>query len=201
MKKKKRKKGITLIEMLVAVGIVSLLAAIALVSMKNYGSRARAAKLLGSLNSAVSGMQNCWNFSGGDVVIPSSGSNICNLGSAQLSIASQYGKWPNLSLIGSDYSYLNDTNNNNCADGNCNPLLGFLPRSEPEKNYTYDNGFFVKKAQAAFAPPPSTSGCFQKSGWYFAAGSVSDNVKVCCNNTINGCTVISSGTNCDSTIN
>jgi prepilin-type N-terminal cleavage/methylation domain-containing protein len=199
-KKMKNKKGFTLIELLVAIAIVGILASVVLVSLGNYRARARSTKLLGSLSSAVAGMQSCWSFASGNVLIPSSGSNICGLSSAQSSNAPQYGIWPDLSLIGNDYSYANDANNNNCATGNC-VNLGFLPRNDPEKSYVYDSGFFAKKAQAMMALPSSTSGCFPKSGWYFAAQSVSDNVKVCCNSTMNGCKVIDRGTNCNSSIN
>jgi prepilin-type N-terminal cleavage/methylation domain-containing protein len=195
----KNKEGFTLVEVMVAIAIVSILAGAILTSMKGYGAKARGAKLAGSLNSVIAIMKSCRSFANGDVLLPSPGNNICSLGSSQTSSADQYGKWPDLSQIGSDYSYINDTDNNNCATDNCK--LGFLPRNEPKKSYTSDSGFFVKKAEAGVSIPASTSGCFPKSGWYFAAGSVSDSMKFCCSSAMNGCKVISTGTNCDSSIN
>lgn len=197
-----RQKGFTLTEIMVAIAIVGILAAIVLVSMGSYRKRARSAKLAGSLNSAVTSMQSCWTFAGGDIYIPASNSNICYLGSStsQQNSASQYGKWPDLSQIGSDYGYVNNINNNNCATVNCKIPISFLPKNEPTKSYTYDSGFFNKKAYAAGGPSP-TSGCFPKNGWFFAVSSASDNIKVCCNSAMKGCKVIDIGTNCSASIN
>jgi len=89
---------------MVAIGILGILAAVVLVSLSSYRKKGRSAKLIGSLNSAVASMQSCWTFADGDVVIPSSGNNICSLGSSYTSNASQYGKWPDLPQAGSDYS-------------------------------------------------------------------------------------------------
>jgi prepilin-type N-terminal cleavage/methylation domain-containing protein len=194
----KRKNGFTLIELLAAIGIISVLAAIVLVSMNGYRKEARSTKLLGSLNSAVAAMQSCWSFANGDVRSPSSGSNICYLGAAQQSNANQYSAWPNLSQIGSDYGYSNywDTPpGNSCLFSNCK----FALNNELENkisNRSYENGFFVKKAQAMVG-----TACFAKSSWFFVAKSDSDKVKVCCNSNMNGCKAIDYSTTCNSNTN
>ncbi len=190
-----------MIELMIAIAIVGILAAVALVSMISYRSKARSAKIVGALNSAVISMQNCWTFANGDVRIPASNENICYLDTSQTTNADQYGKWPDLSEIGSDYSYINDTDNNNCSPDNCS-YLGLIPAEKNEANFSFDfkEYLFVKKALASHLPIP-TSGCFPKSNWYFAAKSDSDNVKVCCNSKIKGCRQIDTETTCNMSIN
>jgi len=93
------KLGFTLIEIMVAIGIVGILAAVILVSLKSFGAKGRAAKALGQLSSVLPAMYSCW-VNGGTVNSPSSGGDICNL-------ASSYGKWPSVGS-GTDlstYSY------------------------------------------------------------------------------------------------
>ena len=94
---------------------------------------------------------------------------------------------------------LNDTNNNNCDETNCK--FTFLPNSIPEKKITLRDVFFIKKAEAVVGGPFPTSGCFPKSGWYFAVGSSSDKIKICCNSKMKGCKVIDYETNCDLSVN
>lgn len=89
--------GFTLIEIMVAIGIVGILAAVVLVSMTSYRAKARSAKALAQLSSAVPGMVSCWGNSG-TVNAPSSGGNICSL-------AASYGQWPQTAGDLSSYSY------------------------------------------------------------------------------------------------
>jgi prepilin-type N-terminal cleavage/methylation domain-containing protein len=101
----RNKKGFTLIEILVAIAIVGILASVVLVSMMSYRAKARSAKMLASLSSAVPSMVSCWGNSG-TVASPSSGADICDLSSG-------YGKWPSLAGDLSSYSYGGDVSNKN----------------------------------------------------------------------------------------
>lgn len=94
---KKNKTGFTLIELLVTVAIIGILAAVVLVSMSSYAKKARSAKALAQLSSAVPGMVSCWG-NGGTVSSPSGGSDICNLNSS-------YGQWPQTAGDLGSYSY------------------------------------------------------------------------------------------------
>ena len=99
------RKGFTLIEIMVAIGIVGILAAVVLVSLKSFGAKGRAAKALGQLSSALPAMYSCWgnngeiknpSFGGGDVICKIDGTPIDG-----------YGKWPSVGS-GTDlstYSY------------------------------------------------------------------------------------------------
>ena len=95
------KKAFTLIEILVAIAIVGILAAVVLVSMSSYGKKARASKALASLSSAIPNIISCLGNSG-TVKDPSGGNNICSLDSKT---SHNYGVWP---VVGGDlanYSY------------------------------------------------------------------------------------------------
>jgi len=91
------RKAFTLIEILVAIAIVGILAVVVLVSMTASRSKARSAKALASLSSAIPSMVSCWG-NGGIVSSPSSGGNICSL-------AASYGQWPQTAGDLSSYSY------------------------------------------------------------------------------------------------
>lgn len=88
---KNKDKAFTLIEIMVAIAIVGILAAVILVSMNAYGAKARSSRAMAQASSALSAMASCWG-NGGDVV---SGTNICSIGSS-------YGTWPTLPT---GYSY------------------------------------------------------------------------------------------------
>ena len=101
---KKNKSGFTLIEIMVAIAIVGIMSAVVLVSMKSFGAKARSAKALAQLSSALPGMISCW---GNNYVVknPASGGAICKLpGMGGADIAS-YGNWPSLSGDFVNYSY------------------------------------------------------------------------------------------------
>lgn len=98
---KKNTKAFSLIEVMVAIAIVGILAAVVLVAMSSYGKRARASNALASLSSAIPGMVSCWG-NGGTVNSPSSGGSICSL-------ASSYGQWPQTAGSLSSYAYTGST--------------------------------------------------------------------------------------------
>jgi prepilin-type N-terminal cleavage/methylation domain-containing protein len=83
--------GFTLIEIMVAIGIMGILAAVVLVSMKSFAAKGRSAKALAQISSAIPAMYSC-RGDGGTFSDPSSGSDICS--------TSSYGKWPSVT----DYS-------------------------------------------------------------------------------------------------
>jgi len=96
----------TLIELMVAIAIVGILAAVVLVSMSSYGKKARASKVLAQLSSAIPSMVSCWG-NGKFVKDPvDSGGAICREpGMGGVDMAS-YGYYPNLSSGDlSSYSY------------------------------------------------------------------------------------------------
>jgi prepilin-type N-terminal cleavage/methylation domain-containing protein len=82
-------KGFTLVEIMVAIGIVSILAAVVLVSMQGYGAKARAARALAQASSVISPMVSC-NGNGGTPQFGASGTDLCT----GITNASNYGKWP-----------------------------------------------------------------------------------------------------------
>ena len=100
MKKyQKIKQGFTLIEILVVIAITGILAAVVLVSMSSYRSKARSSKALASLSSAIPSIISCWG-NGGTVTVPPNNSSrdICSL-------AASYSQWPATSGDLSSYSY------------------------------------------------------------------------------------------------
>ncbi len=89
-------KGFTLVELLTVTTIIAVLAAVVLVSMSVYRKRAREARVLGSISSAVAAMQTCW-IDGGEVNRPTAngntgGNDICDG-------RSSYGQWPRMGQI------------------------------------------------------------------------------------------------------
>jgi len=86
--------GFTLIEIMVAIAIVGILAAVVLVQFSSYGKKARASRAMAQASSAMPAMVSCWG-NGGDV---QSGTNICSLGA-------NYGTWP---ILPDSYSYKNN---------------------------------------------------------------------------------------------
>jgi prepilin-type N-terminal cleavage/methylation domain-containing protein len=95
----------TLIEILVAIGIISILAAVVLVSMKSFGARGRSAKALGQLSSVIPSMVSCWG-NGNEVKEPSSGDEICKEAGAGGADIDSYGKWPDVDSGNlKDYDY------------------------------------------------------------------------------------------------
>jgi len=86
------KKGFTLIEIMVAIGIIGILAAVVLVSMQSFAAKGRSAKALGQLSSAIPSMVSCWG-NGGNVRDPArtGGNNICSLDPRT---NPSYGTWP-----------------------------------------------------------------------------------------------------------
>ena len=84
--KKEKNKAFTLIELMVAIAIIGILAAIVLMQMQGYAKDARASKVLAQASSAIPSMVSCWG-NGGDVA---SGTNICSV----ITGAANYGAWP-----------------------------------------------------------------------------------------------------------
>jgi len=80
---KKNKTGFTLIELMVAIAIVGILAAVVLVSMQSYGQKARASRALAQAASVIPAMVSCAGNGG----TPAFSGNICSL-------SSDYGIWP-----------------------------------------------------------------------------------------------------------
>jgi len=103
MSMKKTQTGFTLIEIMVAISIVSILSAVVMVQFTSYSKKARASKALAQISSALPSMYSCWG-NGGIVLGPSSesgGNNICSIGDT-------YGKFPSLYTSSTDlstYSY------------------------------------------------------------------------------------------------
>lgn len=89
---KKNKSGFTLIELMVAIAIIGILAAVVLVSMKNFGAKARASKALAQASSVVPTIISCWG-NGGEVKVPDAngGEAFCYIGGV---LKEDYGKWP-----------------------------------------------------------------------------------------------------------
>jgi type IV pilus assembly protein PilE len=81
-------KAFTLIEIMVAIAIVGIMAAVVLVSMKSYAVKARASKGAAVLSSVIPSMYSCWGNGGivNDTSV-SGGGDICSLNPS-------YGKWP-----------------------------------------------------------------------------------------------------------
>lgn len=90
----KNNKAFTLIEIMVAIAIVGILAAVVMVSMQSYAVKGRSARAMAQASSAITSMVSCWGNGGG--VRTSGSGNICDIGAG-------YGTWPVMTLIG--YSY------------------------------------------------------------------------------------------------
>jgi len=95
MRKIKRKRGFTLIEILIVTAMISILAAAILVSVSDQRKKAQLSKVLAEVSGTIQPMMMCWS-DGGDVETLSGGEDICKLGSG-------YGTWPNISEMGWTY--------------------------------------------------------------------------------------------------
>lgn len=99
----KSRKAFSLIEILVAIAIIGILAAVVLVSMKQFGARGRSAKALSQLSGVVSSLVGCWG-NGNVGISPSSGGAICEDSSG--TDLTGYGYWPTVETGNlSSYSY------------------------------------------------------------------------------------------------
>lgn len=104
-----KKKGFTLIEIMVTIAIIAVLAGVMLVKVAGYGKDARASKALSGISSAIPSMVSCWAF-GGNVTLPGNYGNICDAGSS-------YGQWPSPTGDLSNYQL------------SSNSASGYLPKS------------------------------------------------------------------------
>lgn len=89
-----KNQAFSLIEIMVAIAIVGILAAVVLVSMRGYGEKARASRALAQASSVIPSMVSCWVNATGTEHVDSSdptsgGGDICD-------ISSSYGQWPAL---------------------------------------------------------------------------------------------------------
>jgi prepilin-type N-terminal cleavage/methylation domain-containing protein len=171
-----KRSGFTLIEILLAIAIIGILAAVILISLSGYRASARSSKLNSSLSSVVTSLQSCWAF-GGQVNAPSNNAQICTL-------ASSYGNWPDVSQDGYSYSDIS--------------YAFLLDDFHPENYFGSFLGFFIPTAKAAGPPGPSY---LSKTNWYFSAASSTDNKKVCCNQKMSGCKIIEYSNICGSDTN
>jgi prepilin-type N-terminal cleavage/methylation domain-containing protein len=81
------RKGFTLIEIMVAIAIVGILAAVVLVSMDSFGGKARTSRALAQASSVVPSMISC---AGNGGTVSFSVGDICT----GITGASNYGIWP-----------------------------------------------------------------------------------------------------------
>lgn len=91
MKSLAPKKGFTFLEAIVSVAIIGILATISIVYSTNYLKRARAAKALTLMSSAVLDMAKCQGNMG-TINNPASGTYICKINGTD---SPTYGLWPN----------------------------------------------------------------------------------------------------------
>lgn len=82
-------RGFTLIEILVAIAIVGILAAVVLVSMQSYGKKARASRAMAQASSVIPAIVSCWG-NGGEV---NSSGYVCKIDGSD---STGYGSWPDL---------------------------------------------------------------------------------------------------------
>lgn len=94
----KNKKAFTLIELMVAIAIIGVLSAVVLVSVKEYGQKARGSRAKAQASSAIFPLVSCFT-NGGTKNDPATygGNNICSYGSG-------YGTWPSTDAIKYSYS-------------------------------------------------------------------------------------------------
>lgn len=107
---KKNTNAFSLIEIMVAIAIVGILAAVVLVSMQGYGARARATKALAQLSSMIPSMYSCWG-NGGEVNLPplsggqlTSDVKICQIDGSD---KPSYGSWVRTENDLENYYYFN----------------------------------------------------------------------------------------------
>lgn len=84
MKKWKKSKGFTLIEILIVLAIISILSGAVLVSVQGQREKAQVNKVLSEISARLQPMMMCWS-DGGTVSI----NNLCDL-------STSYGSWPTL---------------------------------------------------------------------------------------------------------
>ena len=90
MKNIKKASAFTLIELMVAIAIIGILAAVVLVSMQSYAKKARSSRAMAQASSVIPQMVSCAGNGG----TPGFSVNICSLGAS-------YGTWP---TFPSDYA-------------------------------------------------------------------------------------------------
>ncbi|MFA5872122.1 MAG: prepilin-type N-terminal cleavage/methylation domain-containing protein [Parcubacteria group bacterium] len=123
---KRNKTGFTLIEIMVAIAIVAILAAIVMVSMKGYGVKARSAKAQAQMSSVVPSMISCWG-NGGKVRKPTAnggGNNIC----WGITGASNYGQWPTFTGDLDSYDFSSSTAAVSDTDDFCSLVVHCMDR-------------------------------------------------------------------------
>ncbi|OGI25219.1 MAG: hypothetical protein A3J76_03485 [Candidatus Moranbacteria bacterium RBG_13_45_13] len=84
-------------EILVAIAIVSILAAVVLVSAQSYGKKARSSRAASQLTSVIPSMSACF-MNGGEINDPAAGDDICTE-------ERTYGQWPSFTGSLVNYSY------------------------------------------------------------------------------------------------
>lgn len=89
---KKKRKGFSLIEVLVVIGIIGILASVVLVSLSAAREKAKRASALASAKSIMAEIQTCFDDEG-DVSAYNSLDDICN-------IVGHTAKWPDISDTG-----------------------------------------------------------------------------------------------------
>lgn len=112
----KKNKGFTLIELMVAMAIIALLAAVLLVGMQGYGKDARASKALAQASSTIPSIVSCYG-NGNSVSWPS---NHSTGGGPICSSSPSYGSWPKVSsgtdLSGYEYNSWADLSQNTSSN-------------------------------------------------------------------------------------
>lgn len=156
----KQNKAFTLIEIMVAIAIIAIMAGVVLVSMKGFAAKGRSAKALGELSSAIPSMVSC------------KGNGYAADNIKSMTWSDEEG----------GNSICVTKNNGANTIGTAVSGYGFWPKMEGDlANYKY---VYYNHTNDDEKTPPIL--------WYFAAnsGSTSDNVMICCNQTINGCEIL-----------